>query len=62
MFLWGVFHMRGRFAGLSLTSRERSRWHKGDLKVDLLGTDLCSRAEAGLISGGEEVSLRAVIH
>ena len=27
--------------------------------MDLLGTDLCSRAVAGLIFRGEEVSLRA---
>ena len=59
MFLWGVFHMRGRLAGFSLTSMERGHW--GDLKVDLLGSDLCSRAAAGLISGGEEVSQRAAI-
>ena len=51
--------MRGRLVGLSLTSKER--WHKGDLKADLLETDLWSRAAAGLISGGEEVSLRAAI-
>ena len=29
--------------------------------IDLLGTDLCRRAAAGLISGGEEVSLRAAM-
>ena len=29
--------------------------------MDLLVTDLCSRAAAGLISGGEEVSLRAAL-
>ena len=31
------------------------------MKVDLLGTDLCSGAAAGSISGGEEVSLRAAM-
>ena len=30
--------MRGRFAGLSLVRRER--WYWGDLKEDLLETDL----------------------
>ena len=35
IFLCGVFHMRGHLAGLSLTRREW--WHRGDLKVDLLG-------------------------
>ena len=51
--------MRGRFAGFSPVRRER--WHWGDLKVDLLGTDLWRRPAAGLISGGEEANLRAAI-
>ena len=38
MFLWGVFHIRGRLVGLSLTKRDR--WHWGDLKEELLGRDL----------------------
>ena len=50
--------MRGRFVGLSLVRRER--WHWGDVKGDLLGTDLWSRPAAGLISG-EEASLRAAM-
>ena len=57
--LWWVFHMRGRFAGLSLVRRER--WHWGDLNEDLLGTDLWRRPAAGLISGGEEDILRAAM-
>lgn len=59
MFLWGVFDLRGHFVGLSFTCREG--WHCGDLKVDILGTDLGSLAAAGVISGGEEVSLRAAM-
>ena len=59
MVLRRVFHMRGRFAGFSLVRRER--WHWGDLKVDLLGTDLWSRPAAGFISRGEEASLRAAM-
>ena len=59
MFLWGVFHMRGHLAGLSLVRSEQ--WHWGDLKRDLLGTDLWSRPAAGFISGGEEASLRAAM-
>ena len=51
--------MKGHLAGMSLTRGER--WHWGDLWVDLLETVLCSRAAARLISGGEEVSLRAAI-
>ena len=51
--------MRGRFAGLSLVRRER--WHWGDLNVDLLGTVLCRRPAARLISGGDEAILRAAI-
>ena len=51
--------MRGRFAGFSLVRRER--WHWGDLKVDLFGTDLWSRPAAGFISGGEEANLRAAM-
>ena len=57
--LQGVFHTRGRFAGLSLV--RRTRWHWGDLKVDLFGTDLWSRPAAGFISGGEEANLRAAM-
>ena len=60
MVLRGVFHIRGGFAGLSLVRRER--WHWGDLKVDLFGTDLWSRPAAGCISGGEEANLRAAMH
>ena len=56
--LRGLPH-EGCFAGLSLVRRER--WHWGDLKEDLLGTDLWSRPAAWFISGGEEASLRAAI-
>ena len=51
--------MSGALAGLRLTRREQ--WHWGDLTVDLLGTDLCSRGAAGLISGAEAPSLRAAM-
>ena len=44
---------------MSLVRREQ--WHWGDLKEDLLGTDLWSRPAAGFISGGEEASLRAAM-
>ena len=57
--LRGVFHIRGRFARFSLVRRER--WHWGDLKVDLLGTDLWTRPAAGFISGAEEANLRAAM-
>src|ERR1700743_1401110 len=57
IFASGVFHIRGLLAGLSLTRRRR--WQSGDLKEERLGTDLCSRAATGLISGGEETALRA---
>src|ERR1700760_4860920 len=59
IFASGVFHIRGLLAGLSLTSRRR--WQSGDLKAERLGTDLCSRAATGLISGGEETALRAAV-
>ena len=51
--------MRGRRAGFSLTRRER--WHCGERKEERFGTDLCSRADAGLISGGEQTTLRAAM-
>jgi len=51
--------MRGRWAGFNLTSRER--WQSGEWKGDWFGTDLCSLADAGLISGGEQTILRAAM-
>ena len=51
------FPHEGALGGLSSTRRDQ--WHWGDLKDDLLETALCRRAAAGLISRGEELSLRA---